>query len=428
MTTDLSALTTAAEQWDGMAAKFHKQELAYKRDVHGISLGPTWQGLSAEAASKRFDVTLKEFQRAQVEAKAIASLLRDAHTQVTSLRGKLESARKDAVEAGMKVSDKGVVSFDTEKLSQAEHTAYVHDPDYQDSVRKSVTSWQQLIDQRVKDVGDADKDIQTALQSVVIDDNVEDGTFAGFNGQAKGDIDAYGHEKPAATKPDGYEGEFKVTGPDVGFTVTGDPKYGKEGSVKAYADLFHVTAKGSHTDGKWKLSGVGDLYGGARATANYGFSDKGFTAKAEGSVGVRDLGEVRLDYGDRGGVYGRTEGFAGAEAGVNAKLTKEEATVGAKAFYGAKQSIAGGVEVAGIGIGGSAEGGVGEGVDAWVGWKNKNGVWKFGAKGFGAAAVGAGAGVEITVDTHKFGKAVDGAADAVGDFAGSVKNTVGGWF
>lgn len=67
-------------------------------------MGQSWTGLSAEAASKRFDITLKEFRRAQIEAKAIAALLRDAHTQFTSLRGKLESTRKDAVEGGMKVS------------------------------------------------------------------------------------------------------------------------------------------------------------------------------------------------------------------------------------------------------------------------------------------------------------------------------------
>jgi hypothetical protein len=152
MTTDLSTLTTAAERWDGMAKEFHKQETAYKRDVHGISMGQTWTGLSADAANRRFDVTLKEFQNAQIEAKAIASLLRDAHTQFVDLRKKLEVARSEAVEKGMKVSDQGVVSYDTEKLSQGDRLALAHDPDYQESIRKSVSSWQERIDQLVKDV------------------------------------------------------------------------------------------------------------------------------------------------------------------------------------------------------------------------------------------------------------------------------------
>lgn len=191
MTTDLATLTTAADRWDGMAGEFLKQEKAYKRDVHGISVGQTWLGLSADAANRRFDITLKEFQNAQVEAKAIALLLRDAHTQFVELRGKLTSARQDAVAAGMKVSDQGVVSYDTEKMSEGERNAYVHDPDYQESVRKSVSSWQQRIDQLVKDVIDADDGVKVAFDAVVIDSDAKDGTFNGFNGEAQGDIEKY---------------------------------------------------------------------------------------------------------------------------------------------------------------------------------------------------------------------------------------------
>jgi hypothetical protein len=107
MSADLTALTTAAESWDGMAGEFAKQEKAYRREVHGISMGRGWTGLSATAANARFDVTLKEFAHAQTEAKAIASLLRDAHAQFVEVRGKAEAARRDAVAAGMKVSERG---------------------------------------------------------------------------------------------------------------------------------------------------------------------------------------------------------------------------------------------------------------------------------------------------------------------------------
>ena len=441
MTTDLSALTTAADRWDGMAAEFQKQEKAYRRDVHGISVGQSWVGLSADAASKRFDITLKEFQNAQVEAKAIASLLRDAHTQFVDLRGKLRSACQDAIGADMKVSDLGVVSFDSQKLSQGERTAYVHDPDYQDSVRKAVASWQQLIDQLVKDVGEADQGVEIAFTAVVVDYDLNDGTLNGFNGKAQGDIERYEAEAAAAKvgmKTDGWisDGSFTATGPGAGFTVTG-PKYGKEGSLKAYADLFHLTAKGTLTNGQWKLSGITDLYGGARATANYGLTDKGLIAKAEASAGVRALAEGRAEYGSLVGAYGRLEGFAGAEAGVSAKLTKEEVTVGAKAFAGAKGTAAGGVEVAGIGIGGTAEGWAGPGAEAWWGYKKDEdtGVWKIGGKAGASPILGGALGVEITVDPDKVTKTAGDAAeavgdglDAVGDAAGSVKDTVGSWF
>ncbi|MFI2204116.1 hypothetical protein ACH47Z_25695 [Streptomyces sp. NPDC020192] len=191
MTTDLSTLTTAADRWDGMATEFHKHETAYGKDVHGITLGPTWTGFSGDAAQKRLGITLKEFQKAQVEAKAIASLLRDAHTQFVDLHKKLESARDEAIAAGMKVSDQGVVSYDTGKLSQGDKQALAHDPDYQDSIRKAVASWQARIDQCVNDVGDADKGVEVAFQAVVIDSDLLDGTMNGFNGKAQGDIEKY---------------------------------------------------------------------------------------------------------------------------------------------------------------------------------------------------------------------------------------------
>ncbi|MFV0133311.1 DUF6571 family protein [Streptomyces sp. HMX87] len=191
MTTDLATLTTAADSWDEMAKEFEKQEKAYKRDVLGISMGPTWLGVSADTASRRFDVTLKEYQSAQTEAKAVAALLRDAHTQFVDLRGKLKTARREAVEAGMKVSDQGIVSYDTERLSEGSRTAYHHDPDFQESVRKSVRSWQDRIDQLVKDVTDADKGVEIAFAAVVVDSDATDGTLNGFNGQAKGDIEKY---------------------------------------------------------------------------------------------------------------------------------------------------------------------------------------------------------------------------------------------
>ncbi|MFJ3825234.1 hypothetical protein [Streptomyces nodosus] len=136
LTTDLSMLTTAAECWDATAKEFHEQKKAYERDVQGITLLPTSRGVSADAANKRFDTTLKEFQNAQVEAKAIASLFRDAHEQFVDLRKKLQAARDEAIEKGMLVSDQGVVSYDYGKLSAVEASALHHDPEYKEIVRK----------------------------------------------------------------------------------------------------------------------------------------------------------------------------------------------------------------------------------------------------------------------------------------------------
>ncbi|MFF5018582.1 hypothetical protein [Streptomyces sp. NPDC001165] len=174
MSADLSALTSAAERWEGMAGEFAQQERAYRRDVYGITVGPAWTGMSAEAAHGRFDVTLKEFQYAQTEAKAIASLLRDAYAQFVELKGRLTAARREAVAAGMRVSERGLVSADGE-----------HDAD-----AESVRAWQDRIDKAVRDVTDADTGVQLALTAAVVDSDPLVGG-RGFNGRAMGDVERY---------------------------------------------------------------------------------------------------------------------------------------------------------------------------------------------------------------------------------------------
>ncbi|MZD08272.1 hypothetical protein GTW43_24790 [Streptomyces sp. SID5785] len=189
LTTDLSKLTTAAEKWDAMATSLHDHvEPAYRDDVHKISLGgPIWNGLSANAANARFDVTLKEIQAAQKEAKAVASLLRDAHTQFVDLRKKVEQARDDAVKAGMKVSDQGVCHFDFSKVSQDEAFSIHHDPDLPATER----SWTAHIATAVEAVGDADEGVRIALKAVVQDSDPLKGMPGGFNAGAKGDVEVY---------------------------------------------------------------------------------------------------------------------------------------------------------------------------------------------------------------------------------------------
>jgi hypothetical protein len=181
MTTDLATLTTAAERWDGMAGEFEKQETAYRRDVHGISMGTSWTGLSADAANARFNTTLKEFQYAQTEAKAIAGLLRDAHDRFVELRGRVVAARWDAVRAGIQVSESGVVSPSSDQ------------PDTP-AAPQAVQPWQDRITKAVRDVTDADVGVRVALAGVVVDSELLAGG-RGFNGRAVGDVEAYEAEE-----------------------------------------------------------------------------------------------------------------------------------------------------------------------------------------------------------------------------------------
>lgn len=179
--TDLSKLTTAAEDWDAMAEEFEKLAAGYRKKVHGISLGDSWVGLSANVGSARFEVTLREYQGAQNQAKAVAKLLRQAHAEFSRLRKKIEQVREDAVRAGMRVSERGVVVFDTSTLDRGAHTAYVHDPDHQESARTAAAGWAEQLGNAVQAVNDADEGFKLALAALMQDSNPLDGTINGFN-------------------------------------------------------------------------------------------------------------------------------------------------------------------------------------------------------------------------------------------------------
>ncbi|MFI5765356.1 hypothetical protein ACIA8F_31030 [Streptomyces sp. NPDC051563] len=446
MTTDLGLLTTAAATWESMAGELKKVETRYGDSVQKITLGPDWAGVSAGAAQSGFAATRYEYAAAQTQAKAIASLLRDAHAVFTDLKSKLRSARDEAVAAGMTVSEQGRVAFDYAKLTPAERSAYHHDPDGETSIRTAVTSWQQYLDDRVKAASEADQHVKAALEAAVVDNNRDafgkgaDQTIGGFNAHPQGDLSKVplprSPDAEVGTKTDGWqaEGSATATGPDAGTKASG-PKYGKEGSAQAYAELGHATAKGSLSNGSMHLSGIADAYAGARASANAGITDKGLTGKAEVSAAARALAEGRAGYGYVEG-YGRAEGFAGAEAQVSAGVGLEGLNAGAKAFAGAKGTVAGGAEVAGIGAGATAEGWAGAGAEAKVTFgKGDDGKFHIGTKVGVALGLGGSVGAEFTVDPAKVGDAVGDAADAVGDAAhavgdaaGSVKDTVGSWF
>ncbi|WP_150207052.1 hypothetical protein [Streptomyces venezuelae] len=191
MTTDFGQLTAAAAKWESMAGEFKKVEERYRDTVQKITMGgQTWTGVSAGAAHTNFAGTRYEYSAAQVQAKAIAGLLRDAHEQFTDLKKKVESARDDAVKAGMRVSEQGRCTFDFSKADAGTANAARHDPD----LKNVENSWSQHIDSAVKAIDDADQGVKIALEAACADgygqkNDVTLGT--GFNGEAQGDVEVY---------------------------------------------------------------------------------------------------------------------------------------------------------------------------------------------------------------------------------------------
>ncbi|MGW4231421.1 DUF6571 family protein [Streptomyces sp. NPDC004980] len=181
--TKLSALTTAADGWKTMAGKFKTLEDLYEDNVQSISKGQLWTGESASISSTNFAMTRNEYDAAQKEAKAMESLLRDAHGQLTELIGRIKSAVAEAEKAGMKVSTQGVASYDFSKVDAQTKYSIQHDPDLP-NVENSYT---QKIADAVKVVTEYDHDIKVALLQASGAD--KPGPF-GFNSKPVNDVEA----------------------------------------------------------------------------------------------------------------------------------------------------------------------------------------------------------------------------------------------
>ncbi|MFC7977857.1 hypothetical protein ACFUT3_21775 [Streptomyces cinereoruber] len=184
METDLGKLNTAADGWKSMAEKFKKVEDLYEKKVQGIVKDEQlWTGQAQQVSAVNLGITRKELDSAQKEARAMESLLRDAHSTFTELKGRVKAAVDEAVAAGMKVSEYGNASYDFSKVSPQEANAIRHDPDLRD-VEMSYTT---KINDAVKAVTEFDADVRTALLNA----SGADGTAPlGFNSKPVGDVEA----------------------------------------------------------------------------------------------------------------------------------------------------------------------------------------------------------------------------------------------
>ncbi|MFJ3158737.1 DUF6571 family protein [Streptomyces kanasensis] len=180
---DFSVLTSAADSWKTTAARYKSLADVFDEGVRSLSVGTEWRGLSADASLQPLGVTSREYAAAQKQARAMESLLRDAHSTFVRLKAQLKSAVADAVAAGMKVSEGGVATYDFSKVDAATAHSVRHQPD----LREVEQSYTRNITAAVKAVDDFDGYVKRAL----ISETASDGTSPfGFNATPVGDIEA----------------------------------------------------------------------------------------------------------------------------------------------------------------------------------------------------------------------------------------------
>ncbi|MEV8478046.1 hypothetical protein [Streptomyces sp. NPDC051173] len=186
ITTDLSLLTTAAAKWEAAAKDFEAVQRTYDSQVRNVAADGSWTGTAATTFLQTTKTqTYNQYTAAATEARAVASLLRDAHAQFTELRKKLENEVKEAEKAGMKVSENGIATFDFAKADKALANAARHDPD----LHTTEATYSTHIANAVQAVDDADQGVKLALQAAVQDTDLFDGFANGFNAKAEGDIE-----------------------------------------------------------------------------------------------------------------------------------------------------------------------------------------------------------------------------------------------
>ncbi|MCC9708305.1 hypothetical protein E4N62_25405 [Streptomyces sp. MNU76] len=196
ITVRINVLRTAAKDWDDMAGAFDELESLYAAKVEGVATDGTWIGVSAGAAGDRFAATRKQFADAQVEARALASILRDAHERFSRLVGRVKDLAVEAKHADMHINTMGEATYDFSKL-----TAMRHDPEYLTHVSKAKeaeAAWTEVIKTAVQAVAQADQGVKLALREAVgikgwagrlIDQALGQGHK--FNGAAVDDIETY---------------------------------------------------------------------------------------------------------------------------------------------------------------------------------------------------------------------------------------------
>ncbi|KUJ64107.1 hypothetical protein ACZ90_61810 [Streptomyces albus subsp. albus] len=232
MTTDLSLLTTAATEWDNAAKEFDQAKSSYDSEVKSVTTEGTWLGISQLSAQNRTTVGSEQLGAAAHEARAIASLLRDAHTQFVDLKNKVQAAVDDAVSNKMKVNEYGVCSWNGDDATR-------HDPELPAYVAKFTTA----INDAVRAVDDADQGAKLALAAATKSPDPW-GQPNGFNGKAVDDIEKVEAKRAAdlKTKLDGgkltpeelaeMQRLFRDNKADEAFTQTFLDSVGPKGTVE----------------------------------------------------------------------------------------------------------------------------------------------------------------------------------------------------
>ncbi|WP_330338062.1 hypothetical protein [Streptomyces sp. NBC_00557] len=154
VTARLGTLLTAATDWEDMAGGFGELETLYAAKVESAATEDT-AGLTATAMAAQLAATRRQFMDAQTEARAIASILRDAHQQLSALIGHVKDVVEQVKADHMTVNSQGEAVYDFSKLTPMRHDEDY--PKYVSQAKDAEAAWTKKIKDAVQKVDDADQ-------------------------------------------------------------------------------------------------------------------------------------------------------------------------------------------------------------------------------------------------------------------------------
>ncbi|GAA2784461.1 hypothetical protein RMN57_27920 [Kitasatospora sp. CM 4170] len=183
---DLSGLARAAADWTAMAGAYEAVQHRMEREVLPVTGGSLWVGPTAAAADLHLRPTRQQTVDAQTEARAVASIIADAHDDFASAQERLRRTVRAAEADGMRVTGTGAVVFDLGGLDPALRADYRHDADQQRERAAAAGRWARQIEGCLEEATAADRRAALRLRRAAkVGDPVNT-----FNGRALGGGDA----------------------------------------------------------------------------------------------------------------------------------------------------------------------------------------------------------------------------------------------
>ncbi|MET9959103.1 hypothetical protein ABZ128_08455 [Streptomyces sp. NPDC006326] len=170
MNAPLGKLQTAIGDWAAMVKKLDELAEAARNGMKAKADKAEWNGVTAGVARSFIDKTAKEFEDAAKEAKGVHLVLTDGHATIKAAQDTLKKLAEEASASGFRIDETGRVSA-VPFADPKDQYAAQHDPDYQESLRKNRSLWQERVNRAVEDAQDADDSLVRVLQANVTDDN-----------------------------------------------------------------------------------------------------------------------------------------------------------------------------------------------------------------------------------------------------------------